>query len=135
MDRVFLDANVLFSAAYGSPGLARLWAMAAAGSIELLSSSYAVAEAWHNLDLPQQRERLKGLLSALTVVPEPDAALPCPVDLPPKDRPVLLAAIQAGATHLVRGDRARFGPYRAHTLGGVLVCMPRDYLMSLRLPQ
>jgi len=100
----------------------------AAGGIELLSSSYIVAGAWRNLDLPQQHERLKRLLSALTVVPEPDVALPCRV-------PLLPAAIRAGATHLVRGDRARFGPYRAHTLGGVLVCMPGDYLMSLRLPQ
>ena len=130
MDRVFLDANFLFSAAYGSPGLARPWAMAAVGGIELLSSGYAVSEAWRNLDLPEQRERLERLISVVTVVPEPDTAVPCPVDLPPKDRPVLLAAIQAGATHVLTGDLANFGPYRGRAVGGVLICTPRDYLMS-----
>jgi predicted nucleic acid-binding protein len=135
VDRVFLDANVLFSAAYGSPGLTRLWAMAAVGGVELLSSGYAVSEAWRNLDLPEQRERLERLLSVVTVVPEPDTTVPCPVDLPPKDRPVLLAAIQAGATHLLTGDLAHFGPYRGHTVGGVLICTPRDYLMSPGLPK
>ena len=62
MARVFLDANVLFSAAYGSPGLTRLWAIAAVGGVELLSSGYAVSGAWRNLDLPEQRERLERLL-------------------------------------------------------------------------
>jgi len=111
-----------------------LWAIVAAGSIELLSSSYAVAEAWHNLDLPQQRERLKGLLSALTVVPEPDAALPCPVDLPPKDRPVLLAAIQAGATHLVRGDLAHSALTVAVSLAACWYARPGITLCRLACP-
>ena len=49
MDRVFLDANVLFSAAYlESSGLARLWQLADA---ELLSSDYAIEEARRNLAL------------------------------------------------------------------------------------
>ena len=39
IDRVFLDANVLFSVAYGSPGLNRLWELAQEGSCVLLSSA------------------------------------------------------------------------------------------------
>jgi hypothetical protein len=52
VDRVFLDANVLFSAAYieGS-GLARLWQLADA---ELLSSDYATEEARRNLALDRE---------------------------------------------------------------------------------
>jgi uncharacterized protein len=43
LDRVFLDANVLFSAAYASgAGLQRLWKLS---EIELVTSHYAVAEA------------------------------------------------------------------------------------------
>ena len=50
MDRLFLDANVLFSAAYRpSAGLLIFWKLA---GVQLLSSRYAVAEALANLDEP-----------------------------------------------------------------------------------
>jgi len=130
MDRVFLDANVPFFAAYGSPGLARPWAMAAEGKFELLSSGYAIEEARRNLDRQEHRKRLERLLSAVRTVPEPDPALSCPTDLPPKDRPMLMAAIQARATHLVIGDLSHFWPYRGRRFSGVLICTPRDYLTS-----
>jgi hypothetical protein len=43
LDRIFLDANVLFSAAYlENSGLGRLWQLE---GVELLSSAYAVEEA------------------------------------------------------------------------------------------
>lgn len=128
MDRLFLDANILFSAAYGSPGLARLWALAVERKIELLTSAYAAEEARRNLERREHRRRLESLLSAVKTVPEPDPALPCPADLPPKDRPLLLAAIQAGATHFVTGDLRHFGAYRGRRFSGVLICTPRDYL-------
>lgn len=47
MDRVFLDANVLYSAAYSrDAGLQRLWKLP---QVELLTSAYAVGEARRNL--------------------------------------------------------------------------------------
>ncbi|MGH9320796.1 MAG: PIN domain-containing protein, partial [Vicinamibacteria bacterium] len=65
MDVVFLDANVLFSAAYRSKaGLQRLWQME---SVELISSAYAVEEARRNLAEPARRERLERLLRATRV--------------------------------------------------------------------
>lgn len=130
MDRVFLDANVLFSAAYSSPGLATLWALAAKKRIKLLTSAYAIEEARRNLDREEHRKRLETLLAAVKIVPEPDPGLPCPADLPLKDRPLLLAAIQARATHFVTGDLKHFGAYRGHRFSGVLVCTPRDYLTA-----
>jgi predicted nucleic acid-binding protein len=132
VDRVFLDANVLFSAAYGSPGLARLWTLATEGQLELLTSGYAIEEARRNLDRKEHKRRLAALLSAVKTVPEPDPGLPCPAALPPKDRPLLLAAIQAGATHFVTGDLKHFGAYRSRRLAGVLICTPRDYLAPLK---
>lgn len=127
MDRLFLDANILFSAAYGSAGISRLWALAADRKVELLTSAYAVEEARRNLDRREHKRRLEGLLSAVKIVPEPDPNLPCPADLPPKDRPLLLAAIQAGATHFVTGDLKHFGAYRGRRFSSVLICTPRDY--------
>ena len=48
MDRVFLDANILFSAAYRrESGLKQLWRIS---ETQLLTSGYAVEEARRNLD-------------------------------------------------------------------------------------
>ncbi len=126
MDRVFLDANVLFSAAYrpGS-GLRQLWRLK---GVELLTSAYAIEEARRNLDEESQRARLEALLGEVRVVGAAAVGLPGHIDLPAKDRPILLSAIQAGASHLLTGDREHFGRYFGRRLGSVLVLPPSDYL-------
>ena len=64
MDRVFLDANVLFSAAYRPDSrLRELWALA---EVELVTSAYSVEEACRNLDNPVQRADLEKLLTVPT---------------------------------------------------------------------
>jgi predicted nucleic acid-binding protein len=56
VDRVFLDANVLLSAALRpKAGLLRLWTLANAA---LITSDHAIEEARRNLDAPGQRARL-----------------------------------------------------------------------------
>ena len=61
MDRVFLDANILFSAAYRPTSrLLQLWSLP---DVELLTSPYAVEEARRNLDLLEQKIRLDILLT------------------------------------------------------------------------
>lgn len=128
MDRVFLDANVLFSAAYGSPGLRRLWDMARTGRCQLLASAHVIEEARRNLDCPESLAELDELVKEVEIVPECDPQVPCPVNLPENDRPVLMAAILARATHLVTGDLKHFGAYRGQAIQGVLIQTPRDYL-------
>lgn len=126
--RVFLDANVLFSAAWRpASGLLELWRRS--GTI-LMSSAYVIAEAERNLGTPEQVERLRGLCARLVVVPEPDlAALPPEARvLPEKDRPILAAAVQARAGVLLTGDRTHFGPFFGARLCGVEVLLPREFL-------
>lgn len=127
MDRVFLDANVLFSAAYRSDsGLLALWRRAGAS---LLTSGYAVDEARRNLSEEDQRQRLEALVRRCGIVPTPSAAmLPEGLVLPPGDRMVFLAAMAAHATHLLTGDRTHFGPYYRRTIAGVLILPPSEYL-------
>ena len=127
MDRVFLDANVLFSIAYGSRSLGFLWEMARENCLTLMASAYVIEEAMRNLSHPEQLSRLKELLASIEITPEVNPDFPCPVPLPEKDRPVLLAAVQAGATHLITGDLEHFGDYRGKVVQGVLICTPRDY--------
>ena len=72
MKLVFLDANVLFSAAYREKsGLLRLWNLP---GVKLIASAYAAREAIVNLAEDAQRQRLESLMLDVTV--ETSAALP-----------------------------------------------------------
>jgi predicted nucleic acid-binding protein len=127
--RVFLDANVLLSAAYReAAGLLALWQLAGA---TLMTSGYAAEEARRNLDSEEQRARLAGLLARLDVVPE-SAGTPLPdgVRLPEKDQPILRAAIACSATHLLTGDWRDFGRWIGHRIGQVRIQTPGEFLRS-----
>ena len=127
VDRIFLDANVLFSIAYGSPGLKRLEERAQKKHCLLFASNYVIEEARRNLSNPSQLKRLETFLSRVQIIPEIDPQLPSPLDLPEKDRPVLLAAISIRADYLLTGDITHFGKYFGKRVSGVTICLPRDY--------
>lgn len=136
MDRIFLDANVLFSAAYlENSGLGRLWHLEDA---ELLSSAYAVEEARLNLalDRPPALARLERLTPKLALInPPADLKLPAgvhqlgasSVQLDSKDRPILLAAIHGKADFLLTGDGRHFGHLYGRRVEGVMVLRPAQY--------
>lgn len=129
MDRLFLDANVLFSAAYREgAGLLKLWEMSDAC---IVTSPYAAAEARRNLPTEEQRSRLDAILEMTELVAESDSG---PVDdedrLPKKDRPILRAAVLGRATHLITGDLTHFGRFFGKRLQGVLITPPSEYLAS-----
>ncbi len=128
VDRVFLDANVLFSAAYGNRGLNRFWELARKKRCILFASSYVVEEARRNLFEAEQWARLERLVSKMQMVPEVDPHTPCPIELPEKDRPVILAALSIRANYLITGDSVHFGKYFGQTIRGLKICRPRDYL-------
>ena len=126
MDRLFLDANVLFSAAYRSDaGILRLWQLKGA---VLCTSHYASEEARINLIDEVQRQRLAKLLERIEFCDTPERELPQAISLPEKDVPIILAAIEARATHLLTGDVRHFGPYFGKNVGGVLISLLGEYL-------
>jgi hypothetical protein len=126
MDRPFLDANVLFSAAYRlNAGLLQLWELK---KTVLCSSRYAVEEARINLTDEGQWRRLNGLLGMIELFEAAERQLPRGVSLPEKDAPILLAAIEARATHLLTGDIRHFGSYFGKKIEGIAIVLPGDYL-------
>ena len=129
MDRIFLDANILFSAAYlENSGLGRLWQL---DDVELLTSSYALEEASRNLALerPSALNRLERLTHGLTMVDSPQTvSLPASIRLDSKDRPILLAAIHAQADYLLTGDARHFGHLYGKRIERVMVLRPVRYL-------
>jgi predicted nucleic acid-binding protein len=126
-DRISLDANILFSIAYGSPGLNRLWELAQRKRCVLFASNYVVEEAKRNLFSSEPLRNLEAFLSRVQLVPDIDPNIPCPIKLPEKDRPVLLAAIFTKANYLLTGDIIQFGKYFGQTVRGIKICLPRDY--------
>ncbi len=57
----------------------------------------------------------------------------CPLDLPFKDQPIFLVALQSGATHLLTGDRKPFGPFmdRALETEGVAIQTVFSFFLSI----
>ena len=129
-DRIFLDANILFSVAYGSPGLNRLEELAQRKRCVLFASNYVVEEAKRNLFSSEQLRNVEAFLAIVQLVPDVDPNIPCPIRLPEKDRPVLLAAISIKADYLLTGDRIHFGKCFGQTVRGINICLPRDYLIA-----
>ena len=125
--RLFLDANVIFSAAHREEGRAQdLVALARAGRCELLSSTYALEEARRNLELKSEKyeTRLAQTLAQTTVAGEAPAALvnwAKEQGLPLKDAPVLAAAVHEKADLFVTGDARHFGHLFGHIVRGTRV--------------
>lgn len=128
--RIFLDANVLFSAAKSDGAVRMLLRELDMGGHALVCDEYVAAEARKNLELKANAdaaEWLQALLARIEVrVAAPPAAEDVPaVDwLPEKDRPVLGAAIASRCDALVTGDRTHFGPGYGKTFDGVTVFSP-----------
>ena len=130
MERAFLDANVLFSAAYKTnSSLTKLWHLS---DVELLTPAYAVEEAARNITLakPDRLSALQDLLMQTKVLSDPAQFpnLPKTIDLKAKDRPILAAAIAAHCHYLITGDKTDFGSYCGQTVRGVLILPPGEFI-------
>jgi predicted nucleic acid-binding protein len=125
--RLFLDANILFSAAHSPNGGARqLFELAAAGKCELVSSQHAVSEAQRNLRLKSSssRKQVNEVLQSLELFPDVGSNLvswAIGLGLPDNDAPILAAAAAAESDLLVTGDRKHFGHLFGETVGRVKV--------------
>jgi predicted nucleic acid-binding protein len=126
--RIFLDANILFSAARSQGAMRELLHLLQSIGHTLVADEYVVAEAHRNLGAKESGQAVKDLLTLLSVV-EVSACSghPSSADvswLPPKNQPVLLAAIDLACDVLVTGDKTHFGGGYGKTYGGVTVCSP-----------
>jgi len=128
--KVFLDANVLFSASLGGPAFELLWELAERGRVELLTSPYALLEAERNLDRkrPEAKKAFLRRLRRVRLVPDvPEADLP---GLPPGDAILYAAARRAGADVFLTGDRRHFGRLMEDEGARPRVRTPRAFLLE-----
>jgi uncharacterized protein len=135
--RIFLDANVLFSAAKSPGAIQRLLGLLLDARHECCVDDYVITEARRNLELkaPGSLTVLDRLLKRLRLAPTPsrgtelDASLP----LAEKDRPILAAAIRLACDALVTGDRTHFGGLYGRKVRGVTIHSPRSLAEELDL--
>jgi predicted nucleic acid-binding protein len=135
--KIFLDANVIFSASLPKPGGARaLLYEAARCGVMCVSSDRALTEALRNLasKAPHAMTGYTQMAARIVPVPEPAQAaidLAGAAGVVAKDAPVFAAALQSGAQLFVTGDMRHFGHlYGVHT-EGVLVLSLRSALERL----
>lgn len=135
MRKLFLDANVLFTAAHHPRGKAAfLISLAAQGHWQVVTSALAIEEAYRNLErkYPHCLSSLQDLLHEIEQVAS-GAGGHCPIPLPAKDRPILEAAMHCQATHLLTGDLKDFGPYmnQPDITAGITIQTVAQFLDSL----
>jgi predicted nucleic acid-binding protein len=134
MLRVFLDANVLFSASSAPDhNFLRLWRDP---NVVCITSFYVADEVRRNCVNASHRRRCESLLKQTHLVSGAADFQPPPrIILPVKDRPILAAAMQAGADYLITGDKAHFGKWMnepgATRTATLIIMRPRPLLLLL----
>jgi len=132
--RIFLDANVLFSAALTTGSQLRVFfRLAEAGVCELLASPFGLDETRRNIARkhPTKIADLEQLIARIAICREAtsdEVRWARSAGLPDKDAPIFAAAVQAKAEMLVTGDRADFGGPYERKLRGVEILTPRTAL-------
>lgn len=132
--KLFLDANVIFTAAYSAQGLSRgLFRLAAAGKCSLCTSAFAHEKAVRNIHnkAPEKLADLIALMKQVDILPEPHpkwVTWATGLPLVRKDAPVLAAALQGKVDIFVTGDRRDFGHLFGQVLQGVKILTPTDTL-------
>ena len=118
--RVFLDANILFSASNSFGASARVIDLLLARA-EGVTCEYACEEARRNVEL--KRPAWSGGFAALVLKIElaPTQVFALPVTLASKDVPVLCSAIRSNCSYLVTNDKQDFGHLFGQAVQGVTI--------------
>ena len=131
--RIFLDANILFSASKSSGAVRQLLTKLIENGHVLVVDDYVQIEARRNLmrkattDAIEYLDALLAQIEVNHVQPSPQrtGSVQTEADwLPVNDRPVLLAAIALQCEGLVTGDRTDFGAGFGNAFGGVTIYAP-----------
>ena len=136
--RVFLDANILFMAAWKPAGpVTRLFDLQDAQFCTLLSSTYAALEVRRNIaaKAPDQAALLEHRLEfvELTTLNNPaHLATAATFAIPdPSDVPILGAAIQTHADILITADARAFGHLYRKRCAGVEILRLEDAFLRI----
>lgn len=111
-ERVFLDANVIFSAALGGESFTALWDLLRRGVITVCTSPQCIDEVQRNVmrKKPAALPRLEATLREVELVESPRELVAwAEAKLPEDDGWVLAGAVASGAEVLLTGNTRHFG--------------------------
>jgi uncharacterized protein len=133
--RLFLDANVLFQAAYNPAGKsAFIVSLSKRGAWKIYTNNHAIEEARRNIELksPGSINRFIRLMKQIQRIPY-SGREHCPINLPNKDKPIMISAVLCNATHLITLDRKHFGKYmnKPKQTAGIIIQSVGEFLDSL----
>lgn len=135
--RIFLDANILFSAAKSDGAVRQLCRWLLDQGHECWADDYVVVEARRNLSRKEEEAEpeLDGLVARLHVAAaqSPSRSSREAEWLPEKDRPVLIAAVRLRCDALLTGDRTHFGSGYGKVFGGVTIHSPSSLARDLMI--
>ena len=131
--RIFLDANVLFSAAQTEGAVRKLITRLHESDHQLVADAHVWEEARRNLlaRYPSALAALDALTPTIRIFPlrNDQSAGSLPID--DKDKPVLAAAVSLGCHALITGDRTHFGHLFGTAVQGVTIYSPKLAARSL----
>ena len=118
--RVFIDANILFSAAYKKSATRELLNKIIKKA-EAVTNPHALEEAMRNIKL-KRPENIKELIQLKNQIIISNAFFrDFVINIPVEDIPILAGAIGSQCTHLWTGDRKHFGRYYGKIFHGVKI--------------
>ena len=132
--RIFLDANVLFSAAKSDGAIRQLLHRLIQAQHTLVPDSYVQAEAQRNIAAKADAQAVRDLdallgkvdVSAVQFAQSSPTLHAAAFWLPEKVRPVLLAAMVLACDALVTGDSTHFRAGYGKRFEGIAVLSPRQ---------
>jgi len=136
--RIFLDANIIYSASRSTKGASyAVFQIAKRGKIEIVSSRLALVEAERNLYEKENQEvieRFYSLIKNIDVLSvESDKAKSRYKDvIEEKDAPILYGAFKSGSSYLLTLDRKRFFTKKVkQTKFSFKIMTPGDFIVSI----
>ena len=144
--RIFLDANILFSAAKSAGAIRQLLDRLNKCGHTLVADDYVIAEARRNLARKSGSDGSLAITYLETLLQQSEVShvqhslhrvtfASTDTDwLPEKDRPVLLAAMALKCEALVTGDRADFGAGFGKTFSCVVIYSPVQLALEALRP-
>lgn len=133
--RIFLDANVLFSAGKSNGAVRSFLVQLKILGHTLVADGYVVGEARRNLEVkfPTAMDDFVALIKQVEASAKASGPLRPGIapELPEKDRPVLAASIHHKCQILMTGDKMHFGPLHGQTIEGVEIHSPASSAIKL----
>ncbi len=118
--KIFLDANILFSASLPN-SLVFEYLKSLSEKVDFTTSYYAVDEASRNIRI-KFKDRLEFFQDLSLLIESTQASLfEVDVEINKKDLPIICGAISAQADYLLTGDKKDFGHLFGKTIQGVKI--------------